>query len=130
MVSIIDDFGSTAHVTVADVDIALPIAGRRLLVTSGARLTLPSGVQAMELNARAQAAGISVAPGNMFSATDAFGHCIRLNYSFPWDRETEQAVRLLGQIAHELAARTPRQPAAASRPAAPQVPASGLTKAS
>jgi hypothetical protein len=47
VVSIIDDFGSTAHVTVEDVDIALPIAGRRLLVTSGARLTLPSGVQAL-----------------------------------------------------------------------------------
>jgi DNA-binding transcriptional MocR family regulator len=96
---------------------------------------LPRGVQAMDLHVRAQAAGISVAPGNMFSTDDAFGNCIRLNYSFSWDREIEQAVRLLGEIAHELAARAAQQPAPMAAPlkGAPlpaQIPASGLTKAS
>ncbi|NUU03592.1 PLP-dependent aminotransferase family protein [Herbaspirillum robiniae] len=109
-------------------------------------VTLPPGVQGMDLHVRAQAAGISVAPGNMFSTAESFGNCIRLNYSFAWNREIEQAVRLLGEITHELAAHAanlanagnaanadlarPAAKAAAAAPGAAQAPASGLTKAS
>ncbi|MBP0598045.1 PLP-dependent aminotransferase family protein [Herbaspirillum sp. LeCh32-8] len=90
-------------------------------------VTLPRSILAMDLHARAQAAGISVAPGNMFSTDNAFAHCIRLNYSFAWDAGIEQAVRLLGEIAHELAARAPAQPVAEPPR---QAPLNGLTKAS
>lgn len=96
-------------------------------------VSLPRSVAAMELQMRGQAVGVSVAPGNMFSTEESFTHCIRLNYSFTWNREIEQAVRLLGDIAHELAARAP---AAATAPAKQHhqylshMPATGLTKAS
>jgi DNA-binding transcriptional MocR family regulator len=100
-------------------------------------VNLPRGVNALELHVRAQAAGISVAPGNMFCIGSGFDHCIRLNYSFAWNREMEQAVRLLGDIAHELARRAATLPQAENAPALMQVatmpgvqaPASGLTRA-
>ena len=82
----------------------------------------------------------------MFSTAESFGNCIRLNYSFAWNREIEQAVRLLGEITHELAAHAanlanagnaanadlarPAAKAAATAPGPAQAPASGLTKAS
>lgn len=64
---------------------------------------LPGGVRALELYARAQERGISVGAGNIFATGDAFQHCIRLNYSYPWSAEVEAAVRTLGLIAAELA---------------------------
>ena len=66
-------------------------------------VTLPGGVRALELHARAQERGISVGAGNIFATGDAFQHCIRLNYSYPWSAEVEAAVRTLGLIAAELA---------------------------
>lgn len=96
-------------------------------------VTLPRNVQAMDLHVRAQAAGISVAPGSMFSTDDTFGNCIRLNYSFAWDSGIEQAVRHLGEITHELARRAPQPTVLSPRTkAAPsiQAPASGLTRVS
>ena len=45
--AILDDFGCSAHVEVGDVDAALPITGRRWLVASATKLTLPSGVTAL-----------------------------------------------------------------------------------
>lgn len=64
---------------------------------------LPAGVQAMRLYTRTLAEGITIAPGNMFSASGQFDHFIRLNYSYPWNVSADAAVRRVGQIAMELA---------------------------
>nr|WP_155462536.1 PLP-dependent aminotransferase family protein [Duganella radicis] len=74
-------------------------------------VTLPPEVRALELYARAQERGISVGAGNIFATGDAFQHCIRLNYSYPWTAEVEGAVRTLGLLAGELANCTPRKEA-------------------
>lgn len=66
-------------------------------------VTLPGRVRALELYARAQERGISVGAGNIFATGDAFQHCIRLNYSYPWNAQVEAAVRTLGLIAAGLA---------------------------
>jgi hypothetical protein len=44
--SIVDDFGCPASTEIHDVDLAIPITGRRVLVARGAKLGLPSGVTA------------------------------------------------------------------------------------
>ncbi|MBP0600135.1 PLP-dependent aminotransferase family protein [Herbaspirillum sp. LeCh32-8] len=64
---------------------------------------LPSGVDAMELYRRSLALGITVAPGRIFAATNRYSHFIRLNYSYPWSREIEQALKLVGKLVEELA---------------------------
>ncbi len=51
---------------------------------------------------RALAQGISIAPGLIFSNTEQFNHCIRLNCGLPWNRETERALSTLGALAVEL----------------------------
>jgi DNA-binding transcriptional MocR family regulator len=66
---------------------------------------LPGQVEAMALYARALEEGITVGPGNMFSAQGRFNHFIRLNYSYPWSPAIEAAVKRLGQLVAELAAR-------------------------
>ncbi|WP_343586054.1 PLP-dependent aminotransferase family protein [Herbaspirillum sp.] len=65
---------------------------------------LPGKVDAMELYRRCLALGITVAPGRIFAATNRYGHFIRLNYSYPWSRETEQALKLVGKLVQELSA--------------------------
>ncbi|MBB5392133.1 MULTISPECIES: PLP-dependent aminotransferase family protein [unclassified Herbaspirillum] len=65
---------------------------------------LPAGADAMELYRRCLALGITVAPGRIFAATNRYSHFIRLNYSYPWSREIEQALKLVGKLVEELAA--------------------------
>lgn len=65
---------------------------------------LPPGVQALELYARAQERGISLAAGDMFAASGAWRQHIRLNYSYPWNATLETALRTLGLVAGELMA--------------------------
>jgi len=64
---------------------------------------LPPQVDAMELYRRSLALGITVAPGRIFAATDHYRHFIRLNYSYPWSREIEQALKKAGKLVAELA---------------------------
>jgi DNA-binding transcriptional MocR family regulator len=64
---------------------------------------LPERVDAMTLYARALEEGITLGPGNMFSARGSFNHFIRLNYSYPWSAAIETAVKRLGRLAGELA---------------------------
>ncbi len=80
----------------AGTGVSTPVGGYVLWVN------LPHGVRALELYARAQERGISVGAGNIFATGDAFQHCIRLNYSYPWNAEVESAVRTLGLLAGEL----------------------------
>ncbi len=79
----------------------------------GTRLTRPQGgyvlwielpsVDSLEMHDRALAAGISIAPGPMFSAKGRFQNFIRINCGNPWDARTEKAVQQLGRIACALA---------------------------
>ncbi|KAG0165747.1 hypothetical protein DFQ28_010013 [Apophysomyces sp. BC1034] len=55
-------------------------------------------INAMALHRLAIENGISVAPGPIFSATRAFGHCIRLNFGHPWSSQIDDAVRTLGTL--------------------------------
>jgi DNA-binding transcriptional MocR family regulator len=57
---------------------------------------LPQGCDALHLHREALAQGIGIAPGPIFSASRAFGHCLRLNYGHDWDARSDEAVAVLG----------------------------------
>jgi DNA-binding transcriptional MocR family regulator len=63
---------------------------------------LPGGVDALDLHARALDAGVSIAPGHIFSPSQAHRNCIRLNCGEPWSEQIEAAVRLVGRLASRL----------------------------
>ena len=46
--------------------------------------------------------GISIAPGSMFSTSDQFNHAFRLNTSFTWNEQLDQAMKTLGRLCHSL----------------------------
>ncbi|HST45178.1 MAG TPA: PLP-dependent aminotransferase family protein [Luteimonas sp.] len=60
---------------------------------------LPVGVDALALQRRAMAAGTSLAPGPMFSASRAFGHCLRINFGHPLTTRVETALQRIGRDA-------------------------------
>ncbi len=65
---------------------------------------LPRGADATEFFHQARAAGISLAPGPLFSVEGTFRDCVRLNCGYPWDTRLERAVKTLGRIATKLVA--------------------------
>lgn len=62
---------------------------------------MPDAVNAIRLYERSREAGITFAPGPLFSASGKYQNCIRLNAAF-WCDEVERAVATLGSLAHEL----------------------------
>ena len=58
-------------------------------------------MDALALHRRALAAGISTAPGVLFSADARFTHHLRLNVGHPGDRRVAGALRQLGAWATE-----------------------------
>lgn len=64
---------------------------------------LPPGANALALHRAALAAGISIAPGPIFSAQRAFNDCIRLNCGHPYDERAEAAMAALGRLARATA---------------------------
>jgi DNA-binding transcriptional MocR family regulator len=58
----------------------------------------PEQVDSLQLFQLALAQGISLAPGPIFSPTQGFRHCARLNYGSPWDERSERAMAVLGEI--------------------------------
>jgi len=58
----------------------------------------PEQVDSLQLLQLALAQGISLAPGPIFSATQRFRNCARLNHGHPWDTRSEQAMELLGRM--------------------------------
>lgn len=62
-------------------------------------LELPEHVDGVRLFDDAIAAGISVAPGRIFSPCSRYKSCLRLSYGHPWDSRIEHAVAWLGQAA-------------------------------
>ena len=59
---------------------------------------LPPKVEAMELYRRCLVLGITIAPGRIFSANNRYSHFIRLNYSYPWTAEIEQALKTVAKV--------------------------------
>jgi DNA-binding transcriptional MocR family regulator len=68
-------------------------------------IELPPSVRALELHVRALDAGVSIAPGAIFSPTQGHPSCIRLACASPWSEAIDGAVRLVGRLASRLAER-------------------------
>ena len=65
-------------------------------------IELPQQVDALKLYELAIRAGMTIAPGHLFSATPRYRNFIRLNAPF-WSPECEQAIGRLGDLAAHLA---------------------------
>ena len=63
---------------------------------------LPPQVDALELHRLALRQGISLAPGQLFSADQRFAHCVRINYGHPAQDRFEAALETLGGLAKAL----------------------------
>lgn len=62
-------------------------------------LELPADVDALALQRRAMEAGVSLAPGPMFSASRGHRNCVRINYGHPLTTRVEAALRTVGTLA-------------------------------
>ena len=60
---------------------------------------MPPHVDSVRMHEEALAAGVSIAPGVLFSASGRHRHCIRLNSALPWSPRIEDAVAMLGRLA-------------------------------
>ena len=67
-------------------------------------LELAPGFSSMDLFRRCSAEGITFGPGEFFTATDRYRHCLRLNFSGPWNTLHMQALARIGEIACEMQA--------------------------
>jgi len=77
-------------------------------------LELHPAIASMDLFKRCASEGITFGPGELFTATDRYRHCLRLNFSGPWDTTTQQALARMGEIARQMLERPvagPRPPA-------------------
>ena len=77
-------------------------AGTRVTAPSGGFVLwveLPQGADAFELQARAFAKQIAIAPGPIFSARGRFNHCLRLSCGFPWSDRIAAAIATVGELA-------------------------------
>jgi DNA-binding transcriptional MocR family regulator len=81
---------------------------------SGTRCTRPSGgfilwvelpedVDALDLQARALEAGISISPGPLFSPQGKYRNCVRLMCAVRWDSQVDAALATLGSLARASA---------------------------
>jgi DNA-binding transcriptional MocR family regulator len=89
--------------TFADAVTAAFPAGTRISRPAGGFVLwveLPGG-SATQLQERALARGISVAPGSIFSARERFGSFVRLNCGHPWSEPFERAIHTLGDLVRE-----------------------------
>lgn len=80
---------------------------------AGTRATRPEGgyflwveleksVQTLELHRQALSQGISLAPGSIFSTTQNYNHCLRLNFGHPWTEHSDHALEILGNLCRPL----------------------------
>ena len=63
---------------------------------------LSAGVNALVLHRQALERGISLAPGQIFSADQRFANCVRINYGHPARAGLEDALRVVGELARGL----------------------------
>ena len=67
---------------------------------------LPPGADSLALYESAMREGISIAPGPMFSASDRYRNCLRLNCGCAWTPAVERAIARVGQLAQQQLGRT------------------------
>jgi DNA-binding transcriptional MocR family regulator len=72
---------------------------------------MPAGVDTVELYQQAMKERIGVAPGPMFSASNRYRNCLRVNCGVPWSDRTERALARIGELAHGLVLESPPPPA-------------------
>ena len=65
---------------------------------------LPPHVNALAVYHQAMTAGISIAPGPIFSAKQKYENFIRINCGNPWSEIIENAIRRLGDIIGSIGA--------------------------
>ena len=63
---------------------------------------LPENIDTVAMYSQSIKDDITIAPGAVFSTTNNYTHCLRLNSAF-WSEKNEWAVERLGQIAQQLA---------------------------
>ena len=63
---------------------------------------LPAGTNALALHRKALEHGISLAPGQIFSADQRFAHCVRINYGHPAHSGFDEALRVVGELVTRL----------------------------
>lgn len=76
--------------------------GTRLTRPTGGHMLwveMPTRVDSLRLQEDASAAGISIAPGPMFSVDGSFRNCVRLNTGLPWTPAVGEALAKLGALA-------------------------------
>jgi DNA-binding transcriptional MocR family regulator len=59
---------------------------------------LPESIDVMELHRRALAAGVSIAPGPIFSAQQRYQNCLRLNFGYPSTEQIRQGIHTLARL--------------------------------
>ena len=65
-------------------------------------LQLPGRLDSLDFYRRARARGVTVSPGQIFSAGGRFRDCIRLNVGYAWSDTLDDAIRRLGALAGEM----------------------------
>jgi len=65
-------------------------------------LELPEALDSMRLYQRAMAAGITIAPGALFSPSGKYRNFLRLNYAQPWNEGREAALATLGRLCQQM----------------------------
>jgi DNA-binding transcriptional MocR family regulator len=73
-------------------------------------LELSPAINCMDLFRRCASEGITFGPGELFTATDRYRHCLRLNFSGPWNAATMQALARIGEIARQMLDRPANSP--------------------
>ncbi|MBQ0917680.1 PLP-dependent aminotransferase family protein [Hydrogenophaga aromaticivorans] len=73
-------------------------------------LELHPAIASMDLFKRCASEGITFGPGELFTATDRYRHCLRLNFSGPWNAVTMQALARIGEIARQMLERPTADP--------------------
>lgn len=63
---------------------------------------LPKSIDTLVLHRKALAKGISISPGRLFSSTEKYGHCLRLNCGHPWSSRFEAALKTLGKFTKKM----------------------------
>lgn len=64
-------------------------------------LEFPPEFDVVQLYEDALAHNISIAPGIIFSPSQSYRHCMRLNFGLIWSDETAQALNILGALAQQ-----------------------------
>jgi DNA-binding transcriptional MocR family regulator len=80
--------------------------GTRISRPSGGHLLwceLPGNVDSLELFREAAAAGISIAPGPVFSSDGGFRNFVRISCGHPWSSRLDQSLAVLGRLARKQA---------------------------